>query len=393
MSRRKNISFIVEPFFMCHHVGVRNYLYSLYNLLSRKNTVELVSFYRSRSGVKHWYRLVPKLASTLLENSSAHNACLRGTPKQVLRKSQSLRFANHQVTPDDFYYSHIGSDLSVEDFDVVVITNPWLVDFEKRFPCRKLIGMVYDTVPNEYVFTRADKPYHFASNHQQGFLYYREHCDSIIAISEKARVDYYEMFKVDENRVFALPPILPPSYDKVLDVSNDRSQQLLLASPFDLRKGLAIMPSIINSAKESVETLSIYGGIRCTKRNVQTFFRELQVKNVEWYPNATSATVQQLFSDSKVMLFPSFDEGLGMPILESQFCGCRTMVRDKPPMNLLTGPGHYFISDKAEKDGEKLREILCEPFDHRGLQLWAQARFGYDTLLSSSDGAWGELAG
>ncbi len=386
MVDQKRIAFIVEPFFMCHHVGVRNYIYSLYTLLARDNQVDFVSYYRTAAGREHWYRLYPKRESTISGNGQADDTVIRGTPRQVAKQAKRQLKALRSTTPDDFYYSHIGSNLEIEDYDVAIVTNPWLVSFDKRIPCKKLLGMVYDTVPNEYVLSRDDKPFAFASQHQKGFEYYKEHCDALVAISGKAANDVQSLFKIDSARVHSLPPVLPPAYCEVSGASNARANQVILASPFDRRKGLALMPAILNEAKNSIHQLSIYGGIRCSRRELAQFFKDLTVKNVEWYPNATAGVVKQLFSASKVLLFPSFDEGLGLPILESQFCGCRTLVRNKLPMNELVGMGHSFVTDDPKLDGKLLSQMVSEPFDHQELQNWAVSKFSYEGVLNKLNG-------
>lgn len=372
---RKKIAFIVEPHFMVHHVGVRNYIFSLYSLLSKNHDVDFVSSYPSAIGRTHWYRAIPKDPAEILRNEKSEDGVLQGTPKSIGRRIAFHDFHAKQITPDDFHHSHIGSDLSVEDYDIGIVTNPWLVHFEGRLPCQRLVGMVYDTVPNEYVFTRSDKPYSFASLHQRGFSYYRQHCDAVVAISEKAARDFSSLVKVDSERVRWLPPVLPPAYEDVPTASNSREGCVVLASPFDKRKGLAVMPNILNTAKDKIQKLFIYGGIRCSRGELKQFFQDLKVDNVEWYPNATAKKVKDLFSQSKVLLFPSFDEGLGLPILEAQFCGCRAMVRDKQPMNQLIGMGSRFVTGQDTEDGKTLESMLRESFDHQALQEWALEEF------------------
>jgi glycosyltransferase involved in cell wall biosynthesis len=385
MVERKRIAFIVEPMFMQHHVGVRNYIYSLFTLLADDHRVDFISSYRTEAGRDHWYRLIPKHASTISGNGKADDAVIRGTPRQVARRSRLHLGSLKSTSPKDFHHSHIGSDLRIEEIDVAVVTNPWLVNFDKRIPCKKLLGMVYDTVPNEYVFTRDDKPFTFASQHQKGFQYYKDHCDAILAISRKAADDVQSMFKIEASRVHSLPPVLPPAYAEVVSATNQRSRRVVLASPFDRRKGLALMPGILNEAKDHIDQLSIYGGIRCSRKEFVQFFSELNVRSVEWYPNATAKIVQQLFLDSRALLFPSFDEGLGLPILESQFCGCPTMVRNKLPMNDLVGAGHRFVTDDAKVDGKLLAGMMTESFDHKSLQDWALSEFSSQHVLRVID--------
>jgi len=384
---QQKIAIIVEPGFMQHHVGVRNYLVALHALLSREHRVDWVSCERGHGGERQWFHVSPQ--SFGVDDAVQDDWVIAGTPAEILRqvKARGHRHATGQQV--DCWRTGIGSDLAVEGYDAIIISNPWLVDFDSRLPASRVLGIVYDLVPNQYVMTmpQSQKPFAFAAAHRRGFLHYREHCDVVLAISRTVADEYATMFRVGRSRVVAMPPVLPKTYGNVQRAENERKRRVVLASPFDRRKGLSCMPAILNAARESIDTVSMYGGVRCSGSELREFFQAVDVRRVEWYPNASAATVQRLFLEAKALLFPSFEEGLGIPILEAQHCGCRVMTRDKQPMCELVGPGSRFLGADLPATGATLSQMVEEPFDHADLQRWSEERFGRQQVLDAFDSA------
>lgn len=378
---QQKIAIIVEPEFMRRHVGVRNYLFALHALLGRRQRVDWVTFARGPGGDRHWFHVTPMPAP--VEPAGAETV-IAGTPAE-LRPRLAAAHRQGEAAHVDCWRTAIGTDLAAEGYDAIIISNPWLVDFESRLPAPRVLGIVYDLVPNQYVFSMPPphKPLEFAAQHRRGFVHYRDHCDAILAISPRVAADYAAAFSGAASRVIAMPPLLPAAYADVPAAGDDRERRVVLAGPFDRRKGADVIPAILNAARAAIDTVSIYGGVRCSSRDLREFFQALEVRHVEWYPQASAATVQRLFLSGRALLFPSYDEGLGLPLLEAQYCGCRVLTRDKQPMSDLVGPGGGFVAADDLVSGTVLARMVEEPFDHVGLQHWAQDRFGDRHVLAA----------
>ena len=61
----------------------------------------------------------------------------------------------------------------------------------------------------------------------------------------------------------------------------------------------------------------------------------------------TNEQVQALYSSASAFLFPSFNEGFGWPILESQACGCPVITSNRAPMTEIAGKGAIYIDPAA----------------------------------------------
>jgi glycosyltransferase involved in cell wall biosynthesis len=63
--------------------------------------------------------------------------------------------------------------------------------------------------------------------------------------------------------------------------------------------------------------------------------------------DATNEELQALYGNALALLFPSFEEGFGWPILEAQACGCPVIASRRSPMTEVAGEAAILI-DPAE---------------------------------------------
>ncbi len=159
-----------------------------------------------------------------------------------------------------------------------------------------------------------------------------------------------------------------------------RSARIVLAGCFDLRKGLRELPGLLNGVAHAVEEVVMYGGIRCPKPDAEAFFKSLRVDRVEWHLGATADQVRDIFRRSRLLLFPSQFEGLGLPLIEAQLGGCRVATYPISPMQDLALAGRVTLDSDAGASSSAIRRALDEPFDHAALAAQARASFVYPAL-------------
>jgi glycosyltransferase involved in cell wall biosynthesis len=53
--------------------------------------------------------------------------------------------------------------------------------------------------------------------------------------------------------------------------------------------------------------------------------------------SVSNEDLRTLYCASQLLLFPSFEEGFGWPIVEAQACGCRVVIADREPMTEVGG--------------------------------------------------------
>ncbi len=376
------IGIVVQPDFLLNHVGVRNYLFSLYRYLSLAADVRFVSFFRPQRQLQHWFYVHLQDPAFLRNNGVTEDWRIEGSPAAVLDRYHAT--AGHQADqPPAIWTSHIGSNLESAGFDTLVLGNPWLVDFADRLPVRRQVGIVYDAIPNRYVLTEAEKPYEFAAQHLAGFRYFRDHCDRTLAISESVTDDLTGLLHFPPERVGFLPPLVPADcLAAPTGPAPRRTGAVVLASPLDRRKGLEQMPRLIAAAGRRVDRVTMYGAVRCSPDQLKAFFRGLPSRlSLEWYPRATGRTTERLFREGRLLLFPSLNEGLGLPLIEAQLRGCPVVTRDARPMSDLVVAGSRLLTDDPAADDEVVRQLAGDAdFDHATFEAAARAFFRTDDL-------------
>jgi len=76
-----------------------------------------------------------------------------------------------------------------------------------------------------------------------------------------------------------------------------------------------------------------------------------------------------LYTKARVLLFPSRDEGFGLPVLEAMACGCPTVVSDRGALPEVAGPGAFAFGPDAFDDLEDGCRRLMEDEDVRRAEI------------------------
>lgn len=378
----KKIAFLVQKEFLSVHYGVRNYFATIKNVCSKQYVVDYLLCEQTESGVE-WY-LCDVENNYVLSKEKLEGIEFNEKSKSLItfKTLQSFLKSNTSVSsmPRQFMRC-VGGDLEIERYDLVIITNPWTVNFEFRIPAKKLVGIVYDLIANQYSLTKSTLDFTWAYQHHRGYKYYNKHCDEIYAISEIIAEQYQEYYREESCKYF--PPFPPYPFKDAIYNGEKKERAILLAAPFDPRKGIAQMPQLINGISEYLDTLYIYGMPRCSEDIFNQFFKSLKVKKIIYYPFIDSQELIKLYKKCILLLFPSLEEGLGFPIIEAQVCGCRVVTTNKKPMNTLCMTGSYVLKNDVSSDIKELKEILNEKnFDYKKLSREANQRFSYNKLLA-----------
>ena len=187
----KKIAFLVEDDFINLHVGVRNYIFSLY--LSLKDFYDIDFIFESKNSNLSFKRIIIS-DDFIVQNGFYKNVSICGNKNDILKSLKTTNF-NEEEFPinKDIYFQYIG-DIEEQGYDALIITNPWLINFNQMLPAKKVFGLVYDTIPIEYFFKDSPIEYdksHFAFKHHNGFKYYNKYCDNILFISKKS-LNFYK---------------------------------------------------------------------------------------------------------------------------------------------------------------------------------------------------------
>lgn len=94
--------------------------------------------------------------------------------------------------------------------------------------------------------------------------------------------------------------------------------------------------------------------------------------------------LRALYSEAKLMLFPSLHEGFGWPIIEAQACGCPVITSNRPPMTEIGGDSAVYIDpENIESAARTVVAGLQRLASMRETGLRNAARFSASAMLES----------
>ncbi len=94
--------------------------------------------------------------------------------------------------------------------------------------------------------------------------------------------------------------------------------------------------------------------------------------------------LRALYSTASMMIFPSFQEGFGWPIVEAQACGCPVATSNRSPMNEVGGNAAIYIDpDNPESAAAAVQRALSGIAGIRELSLANAARFEGSVMIDS----------
>ncbi len=387
----KKLAFLVEQKFIDVHVGIRNYIFSIYHLLNGVYDVDIVHTYKVGDSI-FFSRI--KVDKSFIENNGFSADIFIDIKERfsfdVEKLASKLSRNDSDKILKEVYYQSLGSSID-NIYDVVVITNPWMINFEKRIKANILIGMVHDTIPIEYslqwnIDLKNSPLIQFANLHRNGFNYYNSNCDFILFSSQKSLDGYLILYQQQNNiskKCKVTPPIVSNKFYNLV-CERQLREYLVLATPFEKRKGVDYLPDIINCTK-NVKKILIFGDTnRCEVSDVNKFFRRLRKDfEVLWYKKITTDSLISIMQKSKLMLFASKDEGLGLPVIEAELCGCKVISYDVPPINqnIVSNMKYYLSFDSHATSANSIDRVFLEPDDSLETKVNANKIFGQKNVL------------
>jgi hypothetical protein len=374
------VAILVEPDFYLKHVGVRNLIFSLYSsLIKIGHHVDFLS-YQVENRSLSWFKVFFDNAS-VLSNFSNNNIFVEGNSVFLKEAFKADHFIISEQAiagyGSDPVFVRIGSSLEYSGYSNIIVSAPWALTNEIFPLSAKLHGIVHDMIPNNYVFDKKDKPFHFSYFHLNGYDLYNRYCCNIWSNSCSTNKAYDSFFSAYAEKSLVLPPAVP-AYLREKPVSSKviRDNNIVLAGPWDPRKGLYRLPNILNSITSPIDTLFIYGKPRCADSDVLDFFASLRKDiNIIWFKEISNSKLREVYCSSKVLIFPSENEGLGLPLIEAQLNGCRVVCTPFDSATEILVSGFQIVDNNDVAAAAIISSMLQEDFDYEALRYSSESFF------------------
>lgn len=225
-------------------------------------------------------------------------------------------------------------------------------------PCRKL-ATVHDLIP--YVY-----PETVGKNYLKDFLRQMPeimaNADGIIAVSEHTKSDILRFFDYPEERIAviyeAAEPVYAPTQRSACRGALQRlygieGDFLLYVGGFGARKNLA---GLLTAFARALPRLKQAHRLVCPGRNsrdkayLKELCKALGIENEVIFPGFVPLNLlPHFYGAATALVYPSYYEGFGLPVLEAMACGCPVLAADNSSIpEIGGGAAAYFNAYDAD---------------------------------------------
>jgi len=331
-----------------HHHGVRHYAVAFFNEARQAQSLDLLI--RRKDNV-YKVSIDPTLKSPLCD-SLDRIVDLRKKESMLVKlaKEESREMRSRRIILDDLCSK--GSHIHILDLPYIyqkcVFSAPWC--FHKDFiDVDNYYVICHDCIPCQYYLrhiTDATSDRNFSAIHSVVYRSLAKRDAGRLLLTNqtlrKPMGDFYGQQDVEQSPHIALSILAGKSSVACREPRSRKNRTIILSAPFDQRKSPWLILDILNGL--SYERLIAYGRPRMKHGEVLQWFASLKMKECSYYYTVSSHTKLLLYSESNVLLFPSRDEGLGLPIYTAHACNVDCVVSDIAPFAKVIRPEYRLRS-------------------------------------------------
>ena len=214
------------------------------------------------------------------------------------------------------------------------------------------------------------------------FRYSCAHADKVIAISEQTKKDIIEFYKTPEERITVCYQSCNPAFDKVISDEEKRNVKekyglpeqyfLYVGSIIERKKLLNICKAIYLLRNELDIPLVVIGDGRRYKKQVKDYIfqngLESKIIFLIDHPSThndkafqTAEVFAAIYQSAIAMIYPSFYEGFGAPVLEALWSKLPVITSNVSCLPEAGGPGAYYVDpNSAEEIATGMKKIYSD---------------------------------
>ncbi len=217
------------------------------------------------------------------------------------------------------------------------------------------------TTVHDVVFAKYPKLYSRVQNFRQRLAvrYAVRAASKLLAVSAATKRDLVELFKASSDNVVVthLAPTIGtrPSDDQVLEVLNkyslEKEKYILYVGRIEEKKNVGTLVEAFRQYKESADEsdqrrLVLVGGMGFGGGEILDGARGLGSAKPVHLGYVPAEDIAALYAGALAFVFPSHDEGFGLPILDAMKMGTPTLVSDIPVFHEVAGSAAEYASPK-----------------------------------------------
>ena len=301
----------------------------------------------------------------------------------------------HEIVPGNLLHKTLSSlwrtawiknDLEKNEIDIYHgLSNEIPFDIQKTGIASvvSIHDIIFERYPEQY--SRID-----VEIYKRKFRYACEHADKIIAISEQTKSDIIEFYKTPEEKIAVCYQSCNPAFAKQVDekIKQQTRQKYSLPDQYFLYVGsiierknlLGICKAIYLLRNDLQIPLVVIGDGTKYKQQVKDFIKQngldSQVIFLSENPLAKVASsflraedFPAIYQMAIAMIYPSFFEGFGIPVLESLWSRLPVITSNVSSLPEAGGDGACYVNpNNAEEVAEGMKKIYTDKIFADGLK-------------------------
>jgi glycosyltransferase involved in cell wall biosynthesis len=212
----------------------------------------------------------------------------------------------------------------------------------------------------------------------------------IIAVSDSTKKDLEEIYRVDPRKIGAVHHGVSEDFK---EIDNDNPKLPEVQKKYHLPEKFILFLGNIESRKNIFSTAAAFDSLINKNKNISNYklvlvgnlnknFRKIiKNKNIIWCGYIDRKDRPYLYNLAKLLVYPSFFEGFGLPVLEATACGTPVVTSNNSSLPEVAGAAAILIDPNRPTELAKamrnviLDNLLYDKMRKRGL---AQAKkFGW----------------
>jgi glycosyltransferase involved in cell wall biosynthesis len=262
-------------------------------------------------------------------------------------------------TPSTPFEEELELPAILEREEIQVFHSP-LFHLPALVPCRAVITL-HDAIP----LVRPDLSNHgFTRLFQEEAQEAAERADAIVCPSEHAKRDVVTSLKVHGGKVHVITETAAPQF-RVLEKTGEPKHLLVVGSLEPRKNPLVVLNALAKLSPETRPRVVFVGPRAGIDILWEAHVRGLE-ESVSWAGTVPDDELVRLYNDAIALVFPSFYEGFGLPVVEAFACGTPVIASNAASIPEVAGDAATFFDPK---DADALAHAIGSLTEERRTEL------------------------
>jgi glycosyltransferase involved in cell wall biosynthesis len=202
--------------------------------------------------------------------------------------------------------------------------------------------------------------------------------DVIVTPSEYTKAKLSQHLGVEPSRITVIPCCVAPCFEQIekKEARTRVAHKLGITRPYLLFVGNCapnknvplLLESLarLSSRRADAPLLLVVGTDAKWQPQMREYARDLGIQgNVEWLGKLSDQLLAELYSAALMTIMPSFEEGFGLPLIESMACGTPVICSQAASLPEVAGDAALYFSPYS---CEQLTDTIEQVIDSTGIQ-------------------------